>query len=304
MPTITNSLKEKAILVDFDGGFYNWQRRDKNVEREVASTHAVSSSAGRYLKNLFLACDAPFCRIRKCVTDARSNSDLLTLPWNGDRRLLLNKNVIRYQTLQANHYNTLAEAKESLRDSFQALLYSAEQNLGPLYNPDDYPNLSHILDACYIRHAFYPIADATDVRLSCDADLVASIKAEVQANAERTFSDAVLSTWERLLSIMESATTNLAKHLDGHSSERFRTEWHDRLADLLPVLDGLNLASDPRLDAMARRCQALLVPDPDEYKVNLTARAQAYTKSQSILDDLHAIYGGLKPQQPTEQEAK
>lgn len=294
MPTITNSLKEKAILVDFDGGFYNWNRRDKSVEREVASTHAVSSSAGRYLKNLFLACDTPFQRIRQVVQSARKDHDLMTMPWTPGRNLLLNKNVIAYKTTQSRHFSLLDEAKSALRDNYNALLFSAAQNLGPLYNADDYPSISSILTSCYITHKFYPLADETDVRIAVDSALVEEIKAEVKANAEATFNSAVLSTWERLLSIMQSASTNLSKNLDGKTSERFRTEWHERLADLLPVLAGLNLNDDPRLDAISRRCRALLVPDPDEYKVNLTARATAYTQAQAIYDDLSSIYGGLK----------
>jgi len=293
MPQITTSLKEKAILVDFDGGFYNWNRRDRRVESEVASTHAVSSAAGRYLKNLFLSCDTPFQKIRQAVQSARKDHDLLTLPWTPGRNLLLNKNVIRYKTLQASHFNHLDEAKSALRDSYQALLYTAERNLGPLFNESDYPSISSILDACYITHKFYPIADDTDVRLSCDAELVDSIRAEVRANAEATFNSAVLSTWERLLSILKSATTNLSKNLSGATSERFRDEWHTHLAELLPILSGLNLSEDPRLDEMARRCHSLIVPDPDEYKVNLDARAAAYTKAQSIYDDLSSIYGSL-----------
>lgn len=293
MTTITSTLKEKAILVDFDGGFYNWNRRDKSVEREVASTHAVSTAAGRYLKNLFLACDTPFQRIRQAVQSARASHELLTVRWNPGRNLLLNKNVLRYQQLQAAHYAELDEAKSSLRDNYQALLYTAEQNLGPLFHLSDYPDITQILSACYISHQFYPLADDSDVRIACDQSLVSEIKAQVKANAEATFNAAVLSTWERLISIVGSASSNLSKGLDGATTERFRTEWHDKLAELLPVLSGLNLNDDPRLDALARRCQALLRSDPEEYKVNLTARAEAYTKAQSIFDDLSSIYAAL-----------
>jgi hypothetical protein len=92
---------------------------------------------------------------------------------------------------------------------------------------------------------------------------------------------------------VKSATTNLAKNIDGSpTTDRFRSEWYDKLADLLPILQGLNLDEDPRLDAIAKRCQALLHPaGPDEYKLSMGSRAQAYTKAQSIYDDLSAIYG-------------
>jgi len=290
---IHSSLKEKAILVDFDGGFFNWQRRDRRVESEVASTHSVSSAAGKYLKNLFLACDTPLQNIRSCVQAARKDHDLMTLPWTPGRNLLLNKNVIRYKTVQSVHYSRLDDAKSTLRDNYRALIATAQSTLGPMFNSADYPAIEEILAACYVKHRMYPLADESDVRIQCDADIVESIRSEVRANAEATFNEAVLSTWDRLLTIMKSATSNLSKHLDGKTPERFRTEWHDSLSALLPVLDGLNLNDDPRLDEIARRCRAILRPDPDEYKVNLTARAEAYTKSQAIYDDLSSIYGSM-----------
>lgn len=293
MSQITHSLKEIAILVDFDGGYFNWNRRDKNVEREVANTHAISSAAGLYLKNIFLACSAPFEAVRRCVQDARKDSDLLTLPWGPGRRLLMNKNVIQYKTRQARHYSRLDDAKTTIRDSYTALIYAAEKNLGPLFNEADYPTISSILDSCYITHRFYALADTSDIRLKCDAAIVDEIREEVARNAESTYTNAVLSTWERLIEVMKTATVNLSKGISGATNERFRTEWYDTLSSILPVIAGLNLNSDPRLDEIAGRCQQLLARGADEYSVSLHHRADAFAKAQSIYNDLSSIYGSF-----------
>lgn len=288
---ITSSLKEKAILVDFDGGFYDWKRRDRSVESKVATDNNVSKSAGRYLKNLFLSADAPLEAIRTAVQKARESHNNMTLPWAPSRNLLLNKNVLPYKKSQLHHSIELDQAKANLSQAWPTMLSKAASALGPLFDPSQYPGVDEVLSSAYITHKFYPLADASDVRLSCDAALVSEIKAQVKAEQAFVYSSAILSSWERLLSIMESAVTNLSKV--GSPGERFRSEWHDNLSTLLPVLSGLNLDDDPRLDIMAQRAQALLRPDPEEYKVSLEARAKAYTKAQSIYDDLSAIYGTL-----------
>lgn len=293
-PKITSSLKEKAILVDFDGGFFNWQKRDRRIEAAVAKANDVSRNAVRTLKNLFLGCDSQLAAIRSIVQQARCDSDAMTLPWSPGRRLLLNVAVLPYKERQMRYRTSLDEAKDALSSVYPNLLTTAKHTLGPLFNGDDYPSLSSILASAYITHRFYPLADASDVRLSCDSALVADIRAEVEAEAANTYRSAVLSTWERLLDIMKSATSNLSKGLDGPTSQRYRSEWHDHLSSLVPLLSSLNLDEDPRLDAMAHRCSAILRSDPQEYEVSLDARARAYTKAQSIYDDLSSIFGQMK----------
>lgn len=291
---ITSSLKEKAILVDFDGGYFNWQKRDRRLEDAVTSANSVSRNAVRTMKNLFLGCDATLAAIRTAVQTARADSDAMTLPWSPGRRLLLNTAVLDYKRRQMHHQQVLAEANDRLAAEYSQLISTAERTLGPLFRREDYPTLSHILSSSYITHQFYPLADASDVRLSCDASLVAEIRQQVEESAASTYKSAVLSTWERLLDVMRSATSNLSKGLDGATSQRYRSEWHDHLSQLVPLLSSLNLDSDPRLDAMAQRCSTILRSDPEEYAVSLDARARAYTKAQSIFDDLSSIFGQLK----------
>lgn len=293
---ISSSLKEKAILVDFDGGHWDWTRRDRTVESEVATNHNVSKATGRYLKNLFLSTDQPLVDLRTVIASARESHRGMTLPWAPSRNLLLNKNVIEYKRVQLHHLADLDKAKAALSQSWPSMLSKAARALGPLFNPSDYPALDLVLDAAYLRHKFYPLADASDVRLSCDSDLVDEIRAQVKDDMTSTFNSAVLSSWERLLDILKNATTNLSK-LDPKTDGRFRIEWHDNLSTLLPLLSGLNLDDDPRLDEMALRAKSLLRPDPEEYQTSLDARAKAYTKAQSIYNDLSAIYaskGGTK----------
>lgn len=293
-----NDLKSRAILIDFDGGYYNWTKRDKHAEKEVASAHDVSRSAGRYLKNVFLGCDAPLATIRTIVADARNDHNLMTLDWEEGRRLLLNTNYLTYTKRFQEHLMHLQDAKQVLADSYDSLLQQARYHLKDMWREEDYPRKEEILAACYITRRAFPIADASDVRLDLSEDIVAEIQAEVTANQASQFESAVSSTWERLYKLVEAATQNLAKNLNGGSTgARFHTEWHEALAQLLPLIDGLNLTQDPRLTEMSQRCWALLADSTDDLKLSKPTRAAAYTKAQAIFDDLAAIYspqGGLK----------
>lgn len=291
---ITSPLKESAILTDFDGGYWNWNRRDTTIESEVASAHNVSRNAGKYVKNLFLGAEAPLVKVRTIIQSAREVSNGMTLPWAPSRRLLLNRAVLTYKQRMERARILLDDANRELASVWDSLVASAVSTLNTMSSIDDYPTSSEVVRANYIRYKFYPLADASDVRLKADADLVEEIKASVEADQAEVYATAVLSSWERLLDVISSATKNLGKNLSGKSSERYRSEWHENLATLIPLLSCLNVANDPRLDDMANRCKVLLRPDPEEYQVSLTARADAYRKATVLYDDLSSLFGTVK----------
>jgi hypothetical protein len=284
----TTDLKSKAILVDFDGSYYNWTRRDTRIEKAVAESNSVSSSAGKYLKNLFLSCDAPLAAIRQTVQTARQDHERMTIPWEPQKRLLLNQNFLLYTQKQNQHHNSLDVAKETLRDSYQDLIVKAKSALGVLFRAEDYPEIDEILQACAISHKFYGLSDSSDVRLEVGEETLAEIKAEVEKTQTEQYSSAVNHVWERFSDILENAVQNLAKV--GGTSARFRSEWHAHLSEFLSLLGGLNLSQDPKLDSLAQASQVLLSQKAEDYEVSKEIRAEGFTLAQKILDDLKSSY--------------
>lgn len=291
--TFRNSLKNKAILVDFDGGWYNWTRRDTKVEREVTTSNGLSRNAGRYLKNLFLGCDLPLHHIRQIVQLARKDHDDRTVPWEPGRRMLMNVAFVEYTRCMQAHQRNLAAAKLDLQDKFAGLINDAQRSLGPLFNADDYPKCHEVVSACYISFKFLPFADSSDVRLDLDPEIVAEIQAEVEKNQADQFKEAVNSTWQRVYELVETAHRNLAKNHNGSkgTGERFNTNWYESMKELMPVLDGLNINNDPRLVAIREKCEDFLDNfAEDDLKCSTDVRKIAYQKSQAIFDNLSAIY--------------
>jgi hypothetical protein len=290
MSEIKSSLKECAILVDFDGGYWNWQRRDTAVEREVRDTHSLTQSAGKYLKNLFLGADRDLHAIRQCVQAARDSNDHMTLPWqDGYARLLHNTNFMTYTERQARHRADLDNAKTTFAASYDEALRDARSNLNSLFDPSQYPTIDDILSRCYIQHRFMPLSDEKDVRIQADAATVEAIKADVKAAIEERYSNAAREPFERLHRILTTAVANLQKN--GTPGSRFHTEWYDHLTSLLDVLPGLNLNADPDLDRIAVSCRKLLSSaTADDLKVSLDCRAKLAQQAQSIYDDLSSMF--------------
>lgn len=287
-----NTLRNHAILVDFSGGWFNWNRRDTKVEGEVATSHSVSRNAGKFLKNMFYGSDLPLHTIRQLVQRARADHDLHTVQWEPGRRLLRTVNYTTYVKVQQHHQSQLFDAKKDLEAQYPSMIAQAQQMLGSLFNARDYPSVHDVISACYIDYKFIPFSDASDVRLELDDEIVDEIKSQVAATQNEQFAEAVNSVWLRFHDLVEQATRNLGKNLGDAKAtgERFSSTWYDQLKDFLPCMKGLNLTDDPRLDALAKRCNTLLTFDEEELKVNKSARADTYQQAQAIYNDLSAIF--------------
>ena len=293
---IQSSLKERAILVDFDGGYYDWHRRDKKVEKDVGSRAGVNSAAGRYKKNIFLDNDIVLHSLRQIVQHAREASNNMTLPWHPSRRLLLNLNFLKHTKMVQEHESAIAEVLEHLDEHWDEMLEGARTSLGNLFVSTDYPNLSDVKAATYIKATFYPIGDDTDIRLSADEEMVERIKEEVRKSASRTYDDAIFHVWEKLYSAVSNAKENLDKVAHG-ADGRFRTEWYSHLEELVPVLKGLNLDGDKRLDEMADRLSTFL----DDHEERQLKRKRgvckhAASRMEDVYNDLTAVFGPMRQQ--------
>lgn len=289
---IQSSLKEKSILVDFDGGHYEWHRRDRSVESDVEKRSGVRRAV-RAKKNIFLNHDHLLHALRQVVQHARSSSSQMTLPWHPSRRLLLNINFLPHQRKMAECQAALDTLLVQLDQQWNQMKQGAAAALGPLYDPDDYPPLDSIKQGTYIAAKFYPMADETDVRLQADEELVNAIREEVKHNEQQLFADAIYSVWEKLFDLLHSAKSNLDKR--SWEGERFRTEWLGHLTDLAPVLRGLNLAEDPRLDNMATQLQDF-VKDKSEDKLKQVgrSRADAAKEVDRLYQDVAAVFGPMR----------
>jgi len=296
--TTQSPLKERAILVDFDGGFYEWHRRDRKVERSVAATAGVRPDVGRYIKNIFYGRDQTLVAIRRVVQDTRAASHDMTMPWNPGQRLLLNLNFINHKRLITDANNRLEELTEQLEDEWDDMIRDAETNLGSLHVAENYPTLLQVKRNIYVRATPFPLSDHHDVRLEADEEFVDEIRKEVMANQAKLYSDAVYSAWERLYDVIANAHANVNKQR--HRNERFRDEWVDRIKALAPILKGLNIDGDARLDEMADRIKDLSWVI-DESGGSCRPRSQAVkNRVNDIYDTLSAIY---RPMQAEREEA-
>jgi hypothetical protein len=289
----TEAIRRSAVLVTFSGGYYNWKRRDKKAEAQLRTANKHTVNAFETKKNLFAGCDGLMAQLKALITEARAFHYDHTMPWPGNAAIVMNRLVPKYTEGITKFQNRLEELLDSLATEWQTMQVNAKTSLGPAYDPTQYPTIEEVRAACYVKAKFDPVPQPNDFDelQEVEEGIKAKIKEEAKADTTEAFNHAVMTGWDRLRSAITNARDNLAK--DPDEGQRFRTEWHGNLTQLLAIMDGLNISNDPQLAEIAHECEGLLEFSADALKQSQHKRDQKHDEADAIVSKLEGIFAGF-----------
>lgn len=290
----TEAIRRSAVLVTFGGGYYNWKRRDKKAEKQQAERNGIKlPGAYETKKNLFTGCDSLLAQIKGLVTEARAFHYDHTMPWPGPAAVIMNRLVPKYTEGIAKLQNRMEELLSSLATEWDQMHVNAKANLNVAYDPTLYPSIEEVKAACYIKAVFNPIPLPSDFDelQQVEQGIKDRIKSDAESAMQESYNDALMSGWERLRSAVTNARDNLRK--DPDKGQRFRTEWHANLTNLLAIMDGLNIDNDPRLTEIANECESLLEFSADSLKESQYQRDIKLDEAEAIVGKLNGIFAGF-----------
>jgi len=289
----SEAMRKSAVLVTFNGGYYNWKRRDKKAEIEYLKSKGVETrGAIESKKNLFAGCDGLLAQIKALITEARAFHYDHTMPYPGAAGICMNRIVPVYTKGIVQNQNKLETLLESLTAEWDTMIHNAQTTLGPLFNAAEYPALSAVREACYVTAKFSPIPMPSDYDelTQVEESLKDKLRTEVADETSEAFNKAIMVGWDRLRAAIANARENL--HKTGEK-QRFRTEWFDNLTSLLGILEGLNLSNDPALTEIGEECAALLKYSPEELKQSLYKRDELADTADAIHSKLDGIFASF-----------
>jgi hypothetical protein len=290
-------LANNCILVSFSGAYYHWLRRDTLASAELAASKGINKSAFLTFKNIFLGADEKLTEIQKLVNNARQyhTDKTIASPFEG-YHVLPNTEIEEYRT-RMNHFQMrLENVVAELKREWPTMISSAATALGPAFAKEAYPDVSKVVAACSISYRFAPMPspDGFDMGM-LDPKIADELKAALAQEVNQANAQAVVVLGDGLMSILENAKTNLQKGKG--SSEKFRTEWHQNLADFLPKIMAFLGQDNPAVAALGQRIENFLATtSPKELRENpvvenKTARESAVTKLDEIIGDFKSMFG-------------
>lgn len=298
--THNGSIRGRAVLVYLSVSAWSARKLDRKVTDEVNEDHGASKNAGRYNKHLF-ADEAP--SHAKAVSAAKAVRTILyqhTLQWTDDGWRLLPLKNFEAATAAIRAARTEFEtAKEAFGREYGELVVAAQEKLGDMWNPDDYPSREEVLAKFDVTLKKQPLPDS-DFRLDLPDDEVRRIEAEVEERIRQATDVALHDAWARLQTsvkrIHDRLTDSKVDGVDGVLEGRARASIRDSLIDsareTVDILGRLNVTDDPDLEAMRLRVSEELTHfDSAELRDDATARQETARRAAAILATMSEVYG-------------
>ena len=168
---------------------------------------------------------------------------------------------------------------------YPKLQAQAQQHLGALYNPDDYPSAEEVVSKFGFRMVFTPLPEAGDFRLDVAQEDLESLRSQYEASLNSRLAEAMQSQWDKLHDLLSRMSEKLVEP-EGEDKRR----WHDTFItnahELCSMLGHLNVAGDPKLDEAKRKLEhAMHGVDIDDIKEDIDVREDVKAKLDKILSD-------------------
>ena len=170
---------------------------------------------------------------------------------------------------------------------YPRLVSVAQQKLGDLYEPDDYPPVNTIREKFRIGMNKMPVP-TTDIRVSLAEEELDSIRADVERSVKEAEQKAMGELWDRLYKRVKHIADSLAD-----PEKRFQASLLENAWELCEILPKLNVADDPNLEQMRRELEgALNGKNPDVLRTSPAVRADTAKKAADIANKMGAFMGG------------
>ena len=282
-----SDMHTRAMLVSLRISAWSARKYDRKVSQETATAHNTTIDAGRYNKCL-LPGDAPaYKALVSHIADLRVKHYAQTLAWSDDGwRILPVKNYQPYTDMVRAGMHTADSLLADFARDYPALQEQARVILNGMYSDTDYPSDVRSRYAWSVEYA--PVPCGTDFRVTLAAGEIEAIAARTEQRVTQAFNEAQRDAVQRLYDTVSKIQAKLME-----PAGIFRDSLIGNARELCDILTRLNLADDPKLEALRRQTELLAMSEPQTIRDNPDVRVNVASEAQSILDAMQATYGNL-----------
>ena len=276
---ITNS----AVLVELNINVWTANKLDKNETSKVNADNNAASNAAKVHKNL-MAGTSMRKDIAEVATMARQFHAVRTLPW-ADRgaRLLPTSLFLDYKAEMNKIQSQFNAMVDDFIDKYPALVQTAQNYLGNLFKPDDYPSIEEVREKFGFKLTFSPVPEAGDFRLDVPSEDLAELSMQYEQSFNSRMADAMKEPWDRLHKLLSEMSTKLTERA-GEEKRIYNNTLISNAEALCDILTHLNITKDPKLEQARQQLEATMVgANMDMLKESPTTRADLKCKVDAML---------------------
>lgn len=279
------SITSSAVTVELNISVWTANKLDKSATEKVVSDNAAVSNAAQVRKNLMAG-----TTLRKDIADYAAGCRLWhntrTLPWaDKGARLLATSLFMDYKTEANMRKRTFDTMVDNFLQNYPALVQTAHNYLGSLFNPEDYPSVDDVRDKFGFRLVFSPVPEAGDFRLQVAEQDLHELRQQYEESFSSRLADAMREPWDRLHKMLVGMSEKLT---DVEGEDELKKRYHDTLItnaqSLCSMLTHLNITKDPKLEQARRELElTMLGADIETIKESPEVRKDMKTRLDAIL---------------------
>ena len=277
---ITNS----AVLVELNINVWSANKLDRTETDKVTADNAAVKNAAKVHKNL-MAGTSMRKDIAEIATVARQFHATRTLPW-ADRgaRLLPTSLFLDYKTEMNNIQVQFNKMVDEFVDKYPALVQTAQNYMGGLFKPEDYPSADEVREKFGFKLTFSPVPEAGDFRLDVPAADLEELSSQYEESFKVRMADAMKEPWDRLHKLLTEMSSKLTERA-GEEKRIYNNTLITNAEALCDILTHLNVTKDPKLEQARQQVEDMMVgANMDMLKESSSTRANMKSKVDAILE--------------------
>ena len=274
-----------AVLVELNISVWTANKLDRVQTDKVIADNSAVRNAAQVRKNLMAGTS-----MRKDIADYAAGSRLWhntrTLPWaDKGARLLPTTLFMDYKAESNVRRDTFNNMVDNFITHYPALVQTANNYLGKLFNPEDYPSAEEVRSKFGYRLVLSPVPESGDFRLAIADQDLQDIRKQYEDNFSQRLAEAMREPWDRMHKLLIGMSEKLT---DNEGDEESKKRYHDTLVTnaqgLCSMLTHLNITKDPKLEQARRDLElTMLGADIEVIKESPEVRKDMKAKVDAIL---------------------
>lgn len=280
-------IQSKVMLCSVNVSAWGARRFDQKATEEVEKNHRAKN-IGRFNKRLLPEHAPSYAEVVSIGGRIRSYFYAHTLKYD----------QLAVRLLPTMVYMEFADHMRSLKDEFDLaasvfltnyldLKETARAEHNGLFNEADYPSLAELSGKFGIRMAVLPFPDASQFGVELPADVLSSLRTEIDQHVTTSISTAN----SELVGRLYEAVSKMASRL--YATDNVRLDVANNVRELCELLPKLNFSNDPKLTHILEQANThLAVHSGADLKLSNALRSRVAAKAHEIEGLMEAFMGG------------
>ena len=280
----SEALRHCATVVNFTTSRWYDSRKDDRISDAGAHTTGADPAAVTSHKKLLGTRRSEYLAVSREVSRAEKIHEKLGQPYRHGRRILPNAMLMDYIAAMEDQRAKLVEAKDRFRAALPAILAQAQRDLGPLYDPTQYPDEDQIVERFDFSYDFEPLPVGEHL-VNMPDGFEESLQEQVETKVHEHMQAAVTGAWKKVWDALDGIVARAMT-----PEIIFKRSLLDKLENCLDTVRGFNVLDDSDYEKLItdiendimRRDAADYRRDPDLMK-SLAFNAQVHRERISRL---------------------